>query len=96
MNFLNNKNEFMMCDDKTGNEISVQQRIDAVTVVQQVQDLTLILFKTNHPVITDFQMHFALRSICLHLGWEPHVIASMVQYLTLTKTDDKGMTPITG
>lgn len=96
MNYLNKPNEFMMCDDKTGAMINVSQRIDAIAAVQHIQILTAILLKAKHPTVINFQIHFSLNALCLHFGWEPHVIASMVQYLTLIKSEAESQIPTTG
>lgn len=97
MNYLeNNGRDFVMCDDKTGAMLNVAQRVDAVATLQIVHEIYGILQKTEKPTVAAFEVHCALRTLCVHFGWAPSDIALVEHYAAVGRAAVGGSAPTTG
>lgn len=96
MNYLENsgRNDFVMCDDKTGAMLDVSQRLPAVETLTFVHEVYAVLKKS--PDVPTFEVHFALRALCQHLGWSPGDIALVEHYALATQAIIGGSVPTTG
>jgi hypothetical protein len=81
MNYLENsgRNDFTICDDKTGKMVDVSQRYGAVETLKFLQEMYAAV-QASAPSVQTFEIHFAIRSTCQHLGWSPGDIAVIEQY----------------
>ena len=97
MNYLENSgHDFVMCDDKTGAMLNVSQRVDAAVTLQIIHEIYGILQKTEKPTVAPFEVHCALRTLCVHFGWAPSDIALVEHYATAGRVNIGGSTPTTG
>jgi len=98
VNFLENngRNEFLMCDDKTGAMLNVAQRVDAVKTLQIIHEIYGILQKTEKPSVATFEVHCALQTLCVHFGWSPTEIALVEHYAMAGRANVGGSAPTTG
>lgn len=99
VNYLENhgRDNFVICDDKTGAMLNIAQRFDAAYALQIVHEIYGIIQKTNKPTVTALEAHFALRTLCVHLGWSPADIAVMEQYAAVFGSMlTEGSSPTTG
>jgi hypothetical protein len=95
MNFLEkNQNEFVICDDLTGKEINVSQRVEIVDALTYIHELYAVLQKSK-PQIENFEIHFALHQTCKHFGWFPSEVAAVEHYTALASTLTGTSTPST-
>lgn len=85
-----------MCDDKTGAMLNGAQRIDAVKTLQIVHEVYGILQKTEKPKVAAYEIHCALRTLCVHFGWAPSDIAIVEHYAIAGQPNVGGSAPTTG
>ncbi len=80
MNILDiaGKNDFMMCDDKTGQMLDVSQRVGAMETLKCIHELYAII-QQSQPKVHDFEVHFTLPALCKHFGWSAGDIAVIEQ-----------------
>ena len=97
MNYLENSgHDFVICDDKTGAMLNIAQRVDAVATLQIIHEVYGILQKTEKPTVTPFEVHYALRTLCMHFGWAPGDIALVEHYAAVGRVGTDGSVPTTG
>lgn len=72
----------LVFDDKTG-EYKLDPRMELADAFTFVNDVYAKMITTDNPKVHRFEAHFALQSICRHMGWLPYEIAAAAQYATM-------------
>lgn len=94
MNYLENsgRNDFIMRDDKTGAMLDVSQRFGAIETLKFLHEMHAAI-QASKPEVATFEIHFAIRSTCQHLGWAPGDIAVVEQYAAIGQAMTGGSVP---